>query len=251
MPYGLYISAEGANAQSIRLDAISNNLANVETVGFKRELAIIQARSAEAISRGLMMPGRGGPEDLGGGVKVRETKTDFSEGPMKYTKEPSHLAIHGEGFFQVKKGDEKFLTRAGNFQVTARGELITPQGYAVLNDSGQPVALNPDEPKFEFSDSGELRQPGSSPQKLAIVKPESLDVLTKHGENLFRCPTAVQPIPDSQRQVAAGYLEASAVRPTLEMTSMIEASRIFEANVNMIKTQDQMLGSLISQVLRV
>jgi flagellar basal-body rod protein FlgF len=251
MPYGLYISAEGANAQSIKLDAISNNLANVETVGFKRELAILQARSAEAISRGMVLPGRGGLEDLGGGVQVRETKTDFSEGPMRNTKDPSHVAIHGEGFFQVQKGNEKFLTRAGNFQVTARGELITPQGYAVLNESGQPVVLNPEEKTFAFNNSGELEQRGSSPQKLAIVRPQSLDVLTKHGENLFRCPTAVQPIPDNERRVAAGFLEGSAVRPTLEMTSMIEASRVFEANVNMIKTQDQMLGSLISQVLRV
>jgi flagellar basal-body rod protein FlgF len=252
MPYGLYISAEGANAQSMKLDTISNNLANVETVGFKRELAILQARSAEAVSRGLVIPGRGALEDLGGGVEVRETKTDFSEGPMKYTKDPRHVAIHGEGFFQVKKvNEETYLTRAGNFQITASGELVTAQGYSVLSESGQPIVLNPDEKTFEFNGSGDLLQKGSSPQRLAIVKPESLDELVKSGENLFRCPTAAQPIPDGQRQVAPGYLEASAVKPTLEMTAMIEASRVFEANVNMIKTQDQMLGSLISQVLRV
>jgi flagellar basal-body rod protein FlgF len=251
MPYGLYISAEGANAQSRKLDTISNNLANVETVGFKRELAILQARSAEAVSRGMVTPGRGALEDLGGGVQVRETKTDFSEGPMKYTKDPGHLAIRGEGFFQVKKGDETLLTRAGNFQVTARGELVTAQGYSVLSESGSPIVLNPDEKTFEFNDSGELLQRGSSPQRLAIVKPESLDELVKSGENLFRCPTAAQPLPDGQRQVAPGYLEASAVKPTLEMTALIEASRVFEANVNLIRTQDQMLGSLISQVLRV
>jgi flagellar basal-body rod protein FlgF len=251
MPYGLYISAEGANAQSMKLDTISNNLANVETVGFKRELAILQARAAEAVSRGMVIPGRGALEDLGGGVEVRETKTDFSAGPMKNTKEPSHLAINGEGFFQVKKGDETFLTRAGNFQVTGRGELITPQGYVVLNESGQPLVLNPDEKTFEINDAGELLQKGSSPQKLALVKPDSLAGLVKHGENLFRSTSPVQALPDSQRRVAAGFLEASAVRPTVEMTAMIEASRVFEANVNMIKTQDQMLGSLISQLLRV
>jgi flagellar basal-body rod protein FlgF/flagellar basal-body rod protein FlgG len=251
MPYGLYISAEGANAQSLKLDTISNNLANVETVGFKRELAILQARPAEAIARGLVMPGRGTLEDLGGGVEVRETKTDFSAGPMKNTKEPSHLAIQGDGFFQVKKGNETFLTRAGNFRISARGELTTAQGYSVLNDSGEPVVLNPEEKTFQFNDRGELEQRGSSPQKLAIVKPESLATLVKHGENLFRSTTAAEPIPDSQRQVAAGFLESSGVRPTVEMTAMIEASRLFEANTNMIKTQDQMLGSLISQVLRV
>jgi flagellar basal-body rod protein FlgF len=251
MPYGLYISAEGANAQSIRLDTISNNLANVDTVGFKRELAMFQARPAEAVSRGMVMPGRGTLEDLGGGVEVRGTATDFSEGPMKNTKVPSNVAIQGEGFFEVKKGDQIYLTRAGNFQLTARGELITPQGYSVLNDSGQPVVLNPEEKTFEISDLGEVLQRGSAPQKLALVKPENLAGLVKQGENLFRSQAETQPVPDGQRRVASGFLEASAVKPTLEMTAMIEASRVFEANVNMIKTQDQMLGSLINQVLRV
>jgi flagellar basal-body rod protein FlgF len=251
MPYGIYISAEGANAQSMHLETISNNLANVETVGFKRELAVLQARPAEAVARGMVVPGRGALEDLGGGVEMRETKTDFSEGPMRHTKEPQHLAIHGEGFFQVKKGDETFLSRAGNFQFTSRGELITPQGYQVLNESGQPVVLNAEVKTYEFNDAGELTQPGSSPQKLAIVKPESLVGLDKHGENLFRTSSATEAIPDVQRRVAVGYLEGSAVKPTTEMTAMIEASRVFEANINILKTQDQMLSSLISQVLKV
>jgi flagellar basal-body rod protein FlgF/flagellar basal-body rod protein FlgG len=251
MPYGLYISAEGANAQSMRLDTISNNLANVETVGFKRELAILQARNAEAIDRGLVMPGRGSIEDLGGGVMLRETKTDFSEGPMKNTNEPSHVAISGEGFFRVKKGDEIFLTRAGNFRTTSLGELVTPAGYQVLSESGTPIVLNPEEKHFNINDRGELEQKGSSPQKISIVKPESLSQLVKHGENLFRNTGSAPEIPESQRRVATGFIEASGVKPSTEMIAMIEASRIFEANVNMIKTQDQMLGSLISQTLRV
>jgi flagellar basal-body rod protein FlgF/flagellar basal-body rod protein FlgG len=251
MSYGLYISAEGATAQSKKLETISNNLANVDTVGFKRDLAIFQARYAEAISRGMMMPGRGTLEDLGGGVEVRETKTDFSEGPLKNTKERSHVALGGEGFFQVEKGDQVFLTRAGNFRITSRGELVTQQGYAVLSESGQPIVLNPDEKDYQISDLGELIQRGSSPQKLGIVKPESLTSLVKHGENLFRCTGETKPVVDGERRVAAGFLESSSVRPAVEMTAMIESSRIFEANVNMLKTQDQMLGSLISQVLRV
>jgi flagellar basal-body rod protein FlgF len=251
MPYGLYISAEGANAQSVRLETISNNLANVDTVGFKRELALFQARPAEAVSRGFVMPGRGALEDLGGGVEVRGTATDFSEGPMKHTKNPIDVAISGQGFFQVKKGDNVFLTRAGNFQITARGELVTQQGYSVLNESGQPIVLNPEEKNIQISDLGEVLQPGGSIQKLAIVAPDNLAGLVKQGENLFRSQSETQLVPEGQRRIASGFLEASAVKPTLEMTSLIEASRVFEANVNMMKTQDQMLGSLISQVMRV
>ena len=115
MPYGLYISAEGANAQSIRLDTISNNLANVDTVGFKRELAMLQARPAEAVSRGMVMPGRGALEDLGGGVEVRETKTDFSEGPMKNTKDPNNVAIHGRRLFPSQKRRRNLFNPGGQF----------------------------------------------------------------------------------------------------------------------------------------
>jgi flagellar basal-body rod protein FlgF len=160
------------------------------------------------------------------------------------------VAILGDGFFQVKKGDDIFLTRAGNFQVTPRGELVTSQGYSVLGETGQPVTLNPDDHTCDFDDLGQIHQKDGL-FKLAIVKPESLDSLVKHGENLFR-PTGETPaIPEDSRRTAAGFLEASSVNPTLEMTSMIEASRVFEANINMLKTQDQMLGSLISQVLRI
>jgi len=249
MPYGLYISAEGANAQSSRLDVIANNLANVDTVGFKRELACFQARYAEAVDKGLAIPGSGNTEDVGGGVLFRQTKTDFSAGAVKRTNNPANVAILGEGFFTVKKGDETFLTRAGNFQINSRGELVTPQGYAVLDESGGPVVINPEVKHWDISDTGALRQPGNM-QNLAIVKPADNESLVKYGENLFRLTTQPEPVPQDQRRVASGSLEMSAVSPTLEMTAMIEASRLFEANVSMMKTQDQILGSLISRVLK-
>ncbi|MGD0517960.1 MAG: flagellar basal-body rod protein FlgF [Thermoguttaceae bacterium] len=249
MPYGLYISAEGANAQSSRLDVIANNLANVDTVGFKRELACFQARYAEAIDKGTVIPGSGNMEDIGGGVLFRQTKTDFSPGAVKRTNNPASVAILGEGFFTVKKGDETFLTRAGNFEVNSRGELVTPQGYGVLDESGGPVVINPEIKHWDISDAGALRQAGNV-QNLAIVKPASNESLVKYGENLFRSTTQTETIPQAERRVASGCLEMSAVSPTLEMTAMIEASRLFEANVSMMKTQDQILGSLISRVLK-
>ena len=85
MPYGMYISAEGAHAQSKRLETLSNNLANVDTPGFKRDLALFQARHAEEINQGTDYPGSRGLNDIGGGVSVRETKTDFAPGLMKRT----------------------------------------------------------------------------------------------------------------------------------------------------------------------
>ena len=132
MPYGLYVSAEGARAQSQRLETIANNLANVDTAGFKRELAVFQARYAEAIEQGHDYPGSGSVNDVGGGVMLRLTQTDFSPGPMKRTGAPTDLAIRSKGFFLVEKDGQQYLTRAGNFRLTTEGNLVTQQGYACL-----------------------------------------------------------------------------------------------------------------------
>jgi len=249
MPYGLYLSAEGANAQAKRLEILANNMANVDTVGFKRQLALVQARYAEAIEQGLLEPGTGAIEDQGGGVYVRQTQTDYSPGPLKHTQGRTDLAVEGDGFFVVAKGDESFLTRAGNFRFDADGRLVTQQGHAVLSDSGSPVAINPADPSWQWTTEGAIRQAGAV-QNLAMVAPGSLGDLVPVGENLFRPLAEPEPLATDQRRVAVGYLEGSGVQPTVEMTQLIEASRAFEANVNMLKTQDEMLGGLVNRVLR-
>jgi flagellar basal-body rod protein FlgF/flagellar basal-body rod protein FlgG len=250
MPYGLYISAEGAQAQSRRVEIIANNLANVDTLGFKRELAICQARYAESIEQGLESPGAGSIDDIGGGIMVRQTKADYSPGPVRRTENPSDVAIEGEGFFAVRKGDETLLTRAGNFRITSTGELVTQQGYSVLSDAGTPIVVNPGNGPWEITTTGGVRQRDGSPQNLALVKPASYNDLTKVGENLFRATDQTEPLPPADRRVAAGYVELSAVRPTVEMTALIEASRLLEANVNLMKAQDEMLAGLINRVLK-
>lgn len=247
MPYGLYLSAEGAHAQSTRLEVIAHNLANVDTIGFKRQLAVFQARYAEAIQQGLISPGSGSIDDVGGGIMVRQTKSDYSPGPLKRTEIPTDVAIKGEGFFVVQKGDETLLTRAGNFAITSRGQLTTQQGYAVLDDTGAPVVIR--DTQWQISDSGAVRQP-SGVQNLALVKPASLGELVRVGENLFRPLSEPQPIPLADRRVAAGHLEMSTVRPTTEMTAMVQTARALEANLNMMKVQDHMLSGLVNRALR-
>lgn len=251
MPYGMYISAEGAGVQSRRLEVIANNLANVDTVGFKRELAICQARYAEAIQLGLQPPGLGAIDDVGGGVEMRQTNTDLSPGALRGTDVPTDLAIEGEGFFLVQKGDQQLLTRAGNFRLTADGQLVTQQGYNVLSDARTPIVINPAAGPWKVTPEGFISQPGGAVQALAIVRPAEAAELAKVGENLFRTQGEPQPVAAEHRRVAVGYLEASAVRPTTEMTSLIEASRLFEANVSLLRAQDQMLGGLINRMLRV
>ncbi len=250
MPYGLYISAEGAHAQSKRLEVIANNLANVDTVGFKHELATFQARYAEAIEQGLVAPEEGRLEDIGGGVEFLATQTVFAQGPLRHTRQKTDLAIEGEGFFVVEKDGEEHLTRAGNFRVAADGELRTQQGYPVLSDTGAPVVINPADTTWEITPTGTLRQLGAV-ENLAVARPESYAELLKVGENLFRPLAETELIPLEERRVIAGYLEGSSVKATTEMTAMVEASRVLEANINLMKAQDEMLSGLVNRVLRV
>ena len=249
MPYGLYISAEGALAQSLRLDTISNNLANVDTPGFKRDLAVFQARFAEETQRGQDQPGSGSINDLGGGVIVLETKTDYSIGPQKQTEVPTDISIQGEGFFVVQKDNQTYLTRAGNFRLTDVGALVTQEGLPVMSDEGDPVVIDPEAGPWYVSHDGAVVQQGAS-INLALAQPDSLGDLVKTGENLFTPLSAPKPLEPDQRRVAQGWLEGSSVKPTREMMDMIESSRAFEANVNMIRNQDQILGALVNRVLR-
>jgi flagellar basal-body rod protein FlgF/flagellar basal-body rod protein FlgG len=249
MSYGLYISAEGAQAQTRRLEVIANNMANVDTVGFKRELAIFQARYAEAVEQGQAEPGSGSINDVGGGVMVRRTVTDFSPSAMKRTGSSTDAALPGDGFFVVEKDRQQYLTRAGNFRLTDRGELVTQQGYSVLSDNGSPIAIDPAGEPHEITPTGAIRQ-GTESQNLGLVRPVSQGDLVKVGENLFRPLAKPQPLEPGERRVAGGYLELSGVHPTTELVQMIEASRAIEANLSMVQTQDQMSSGLITRLMK-
>ncbi len=250
MLHGFYISSEGAAAQSRRLEILANNLANVDTPGFKRELAVLQARHTEAIEQGDAYPGSRTINDLGGGVYVPETMTDFSSGTLKKTGGPTDLAIDGDGFFTVEKDEQTLLTRAGNFQITSDGRLVTQDGYAVLSQEGDPIVLEDPSAPVRFSKDGMVEQFGVPIAALGLVKPTSMGDLAKAGQNLFLPLAETVPVAQNERNIRPGHLEMSGVKPTLEMMELIEASRAFETNIRMIQGQDQMLGSLVNRVLR-
>jgi flagellar basal-body rod protein FlgF/flagellar basal-body rod protein FlgG len=249
MPYGLYISAEGAQAQSRRMEIIANNIANVDTVGFKRDLAVMQSRYAEAVENGSARYGASPKSDIGGGVQFRQTITDFSPGPQRKTGNSTDVALQGDGFFVVRKGQERFLTRAGNFRLTAAGELVTQQGHQVLGEGNSPITIDPTAGPWEIDSSGAVMQSGTR-QDLQIVKPASLDDLVKVGENLFRPAGEVRSVAQEQRAVTGGYLEMSSVQPTTEMTTLIETSRLIEANINVMRAHNQMLEGLLGRLLK-
>jgi len=248
MPYGMYISAAGAHTQSQRLQVLTNNLANADTPGFKRELALFQSRHAEAIEQGLESAGSRNLNDIGGGVTLAETITDFSHGTLRETGNPTDLAIDGDGFFLVEKDGQQLLTRAGNFHFSNAGQLQSQDGYSVLSTGGEPVAIDRQVP-WKVLEDGSIFQDGNK-IPVALVRPQSNGDLVKAGQNLFSPLAAVNPVANAERRVKSGYLEQSSVNPAIEMMELIETSRAYEANVRMIQNHDHMIGTLVNRVLR-
>lgn len=253
MVYGLYISAEGAQAQSRRMEVISNNLANADTPGFKSEFLVLEARDAEAIEQHEDYAGSGSINNIGGGVMVRETATNFRPGPITPTGTATDIAIRGEGYFQVQYDDQVLLTRGGNFLFTPDGRLTTQEGFPVLSADGGPVQVDPAAKAVHignyYNERGEVVV-GGDVIPLAIAKPQSNADLVKFGQNFFKSLGPADQIPDEERMTAPGMLERSGANPITEMMAMIETTRAYESNVNMIKTQDEALGNLLGRVLR-
>jgi len=249
MPYGLYVSAAGANAQSHRLDVLSHNLANVSTPGFKPHLSVLKARHSAAVDNGEAMPGNGNIDDLGGGITIQPTLTQFSQGPIQATGVETDFALNStDTFFVVNRDGQQMLTRAGNFIFNAAGQLVTESGDAVLSTAGNAITIDTNQP-YRMTPDGGIEQ-GGAKQLLMLGKPQEMGDLSRVGDNLFRPLGTVNPVPPENRKILSGHLEQSAIQPTAAMMELIEASRVYEANVRMIQNQDNVMGTLIGRMLR-
>jgi len=249
MPYGLYLSASGAQAQNHRLQVLSNNLANVSTPGYKPQQAILQSRFAEMVENGQVAPGQGGADDVGGGVTMQAAATQFGVGPIRQTGNRTDFAInHPSQFFVVEHQNEQVLTRAGDFLFDGSGQLTNQSGLPVLDSQGQPIQIDPTLP-YSVNDGGQIRQAGAA-WDMMLAQPRSLGDLTHLGENLFKPLAEFDLAAPDQRAVRSGYVEESGVSPTAAMMELIDASRSYEANVRMIQNQDHVMCQLISRVLQ-
>lgn len=252
MLYGLYLSAQGAQSRATQLEVTSNNLANAGTTSFKRDLALFQShRTFDQEYGGAAAVPPGNLNGLTGGVTVAATRTDHSQGTLQQTGGALELAISGPGFFRVTNGAEELLTRDGRFAQNAAGELVTADGgHRVLSVDGTPIRLNPDAVGYDIAADGTLSERLPSGEsvpvtKLAVVVPEPYTVLEKLGQNLYRPAGGVAPV-GVETRVLQGFLENSGVNPVTETMQMIEASRAFETNVNMMKFQDDSLARLLT-----
>jgi flagellar basal body rod protein FlgG len=252
MIYGLYLSAQGAEAQSFRQDVIGNNLANSGTTAFKRDLAIIQAHLPFDAAEGRGGPAAGNVNDQTGGISLATIRTDFSPGALQRTGGDLDLALAGPGFLRVTNGTQEFLTRDGRFEVDLQGNLVTSdQGYRVLNANGLPVQLDVNGGPLEITGDGVLSQNAGTIDlgRLGLAEPVNYLELEKVGQNLFQAHGPVTPA-SPNTQIKQGHLETSGTQPTSEMLDLIQSSRALEANVNMIKYQDEAVGKLLESLPR-
>ncbi len=255
MIYGMHLSAQGARALSTRLDVIANNLANAGTTGFKKALTLFQDHRTYDVENGEPYDTPGDLNTLSGGVTVSSVETDFSQGSLAETGKDFDVALSGKGFFQVADAQNRqFLTRNGNFTITQEGDLVTQgTGFKVLDVDGSPIRLNSAAQETRISADGTVTQLVAGANlpvgQLGIFAPPKPAEMQKVGDSLYAV-TGTVPAAGSDVQVKQGFLEASGTNPITEMLSMIQTSRAFEMNINMMKQQDDTLGQLLRSVPR-
>lgn len=279
---GLYTGASGMLINEVRQNITANNLANIDTTGFKKSVAVFSMEPDNEIYRvnDLNKVSKQKFSDisryignLGTGAVVSDVYlTSGQQGNINVTDNQSDLAITGEGYFAVETREGVKFTRAGNFAVTRDGELTDMNGNFVIGASPESLAelppgeglldgkgamkiaydrirLDPNQ-KFNVGEEGIIFQNGQNVSKLLIVKFDKSNFINKKGANLL------EPLPEnkvsaaSEYKIAQGALEASNVNAVYEMVNMIELQRAYELNQKVILTQDEMLQKSINSVGR-
>ena len=254
----MWISKTGLEAQQTRMSVISNNLANVNTTGFKKSRAIFE----DLLYQNVRQVGAQSSQNtelptglqIGTGVRTVATEKSHSQGTIQQTGQSLDMAVSGRGFFQILRPDGDIsYTRDGSFKLDSTGQLVTSGGYPL-----EPAITIPEDAlsvTVGIDGTVSVLQPGSgTPSQVGnitladFVNPTGLDPI---GENQFReslssgSPTVGTPGESGVGLISQGALETSNVNVVEEMVSMIETQRAYEMNSKAISTADQMMQGLI------
>ena len=269
-------------AQMHRMDQLSNNLANVDVTGYKKDTSIHKAFPELMIRRlnddGVYKFPFGSMDTapvvgkLGTGVEMNEAYTDFTQGALKETGNPFDIAIEGEGFFVVDTPTGERYSRNGTFVLGKEGLLLTKDGMPVLGQNG-PIQIKKN--NFVIDQKGNVFQNAryaGDPErlvsleenewedaefvdKLQLVDFDRTRYLKKEGTSRWRSTVEsggpVQLTTDDPTKVRQGFLETSNVNPVKAMVNMIEVNRAYEANQKVVQTQDSLTNRLINDVVKV
>ncbi|MBP3965252.1 flagellar basal body rod protein FlgG [Paenibacillus lignilyticus] len=268
----MYSGVSGMRGFQTKLDVIGNNIANVNTVGFKAGRVMFKDILSQTVS-GVTRPEEGttggvNAKQVGLGVAIASIDTIHTPGSAMTTNVPTDVRIDGDGFFAVSPSadgaEAPYLTRAGNFTLDAAGQLVNGDGMFVLDSNGGPIVLDPAEVKsFTISQDGSIISVGADGQsqpsgfQLGVVKVTNPNGLEKIGGNLYRMTpnanvdgevvmTTAGDAEAGTGAIIAGQLEMSNVDLTSEFTEMIVAQRGFQANSRIITTSDEILQEVVN-----
>lgn len=235
---GIHTAGTSLVPMMTRLEVIANNLANMNTTGFKRDSVFMKLVKDAAVAQAQ---GKSEPAE----AQVQRV-TDFSAGTLIPTNNPLDVAIQGRGFFVVDTPGGPRFTRNGNFGLTVDGTLVTSQGDPVLGMNGRiqiPDLQDMTQGKLVISESGEVLADNKPVARLRVVDFLDLTRLRKENESLFAAPPQIPPadIHEDSTRVRQGYLEGSNVEGLEEMIAMIELTRTFESNQKVMQAQDATL----------
>ncbi len=250
-------------AQQHRLDTISNNLANVDTAGFKKDVTVTKSFSELLLRRtdfdGVYEIPFGSADaapiigKLGLGVETNENFTDFTEGSLRLTNTTTDFALHGKGFFVIQTPNGERYTRNGNFMIGKEGILETKDGFPVLGENGL-IKLEDD--KFHVNEDGIIvTKDNQVVDRFRAVRFDNERYLEKEGNSFWKETKTSGPahIAEGKErpQFIQNYMETSNVNVVNEMVRMIEVNRAYEANQKTIQSEDSMMNTLWNRVAAV
>ncbi len=259
---GLYTSASGMVVSQERMDVATNNLANINTPGFREQIYVSKSYPENEVVRtddNVTQLPRGSIDqrpqvgDLNTGVASDGTYTNFEEGKLKRTENPLDLAITGDGFFTVEGDDgEEYYTRDGIFTMNEEGSLVTGNGRYVLGEEGR-ITVDDEVEGISVAGDGTITNgDGEVVDRLQITSFENPQRLQNRGENFFVDDGEAQPITDTDLgadfTIQQGFQEISNTDPIRELINTIEIQRLYEMNSQMISQQNEALGQSFQRV---
>ena len=248
MIQGLYTAADGMLAVEAKQSAISNNIANTSTPGYKRAEPILSGFYT-VFSDQLRQPFHFNIQTApGGGVRLGETSSDQTPGALTEVDNPLAMALQGPGYFVVDTPQGQRFTRSGNFTMNGQGQLATMDGYTVEGVGGQPIDVRGG--KVEVGTDGSVRVGRVPAGQIRLLDFKSTRGFRREGNNLFSAPAqeVANATPPTNTYVQANALESSNVNLPREITEMMLGMRAYEANQKVVQAIDATMGRLIDQV---
>ena len=256
----LYSGISGMKNFQTKLDVIGNNIANVNTSGYKKGRITFQDMLSQSPSAAQGPQGdRGGinPAQVGVGSQTGSIDNIQTQGFRETTNNPLDLMLEGDGMFAVQAGDDTYYTRAGNFYLDDSGNIVNPDGYYLLGVDGELINIPSEAESYSIQPNGNVIYIENGGQvnagQIGIAMFSNPSGLEKAGNNLFAdsdnaglADELVAPDTEGAASIVSGALEMSNVDLAEEFSEMITAQRAFQANTRIITTSDQILEELVN-----